>query len=84
MKSLVTTQANAVIHDVIDLMSDITIKNSGKVVKTIGDEVMCRFSKVDNAFITASVIQEMLQNRPKVSGFKDKSQNRDAYWTGAC
>ena len=64
------TQANAVIHDVIDMMSDIIIKNSGKVVKTIGDEVMCRFSKVDNAFITASVIQEMLQNRPRVSGSK--------------
>lgn len=63
-------QANAVIHDVIDMMSDITIKNSGKIVKTIGDEVMCRFSKVDNAFITASVIQEMLQNRPRVSGSK--------------
>ena len=63
-------QANAVIHDVIDMMSDIIIKNSGKVVKTIGDEVMCRFSKVDNAFITASVIQEMLQNRPRVSGSK--------------
>lgn len=63
-------QANAVIHDVIKLMSDITIKNSGKVVKTIGDEVMCRFSKVDNAFITASVIQELLQNRPRVAGSK--------------
>lgn len=63
-------RANAIIHDVINLMSDITKKNSGKVVKTIGDEVMCRFSKVDNAFITASVIQEMLENRPRVSGFK--------------
>lgn len=65
-------QANAIIHDVIDMMSDVTIKNSGKVVKTIGDEVMCRFSKADYAFTTASVIQEMLNNRPKVSGVKIK------------
>ena len=63
-------QANAIIHEVIQLMSDITIKNSGQVVKTIGDEVMCRFNNADNAFTTASVIQEMLQNRPKVSGVK--------------
>lgn len=62
--------ANAIIHDVLEMMSDITIKNSGKVVKTIGDEIMCRFSKADNAFITASVIQEMLHNRPKVNGVK--------------
>ncbi|MFW2372091.1 MAG: adenylate/guanylate cyclase domain-containing protein [Gammaproteobacteria bacterium] len=62
--------ANAIIHDIIDMMSDITIKNSGKIVKTIGDEIMCRFHKADNAFITASVIQEMLQNRPKVNGAK--------------
>ncbi|MCW8956355.1 MAG: FHA domain-containing protein [Gammaproteobacteria bacterium] len=62
--------ANTIIHDVIDLMSEVTAKNSGTVVKTIGDEVMCRFSKPDHAFTTASVIQEMLQNRPKVSGVK--------------
>lgn len=65
-------QANAIIHEVIDMMSDVTKKNSGKVVKTIGDEVMCHFSKADYAFTTASVIQEMLQNRPKVNGIKVK------------
>lgn len=63
-------QANIIIHGVLELMADITYKNSGTVVKTIGDEVMCRFSKADDAFTAASVIQETFLNHPTISGFK--------------
>lgn len=63
-------QANRIINDVIFMMSKVTEKNSGVFVKTIGDELMCRFSDADHAVTTASVIQEMLQNRPAENGFK--------------
>ena len=56
-------QANAIINDVINMMSEVTVKNSGTVVKTIGDEVMCRFSSADHAFTAACTIQEMLTKR---------------------
>ena len=63
-------QANRIIDDVITMMSELTEKYLGTVVKTIGDEIMCRFSKADQAFTTASIIQDMLQKRPADLGVK--------------
>lgn len=63
-------QANRIVDDVILMMSDVAEKNSGVLVKTIGDEIMCRFSDADQAFSTATVIQERLQNRPAENSFK--------------
>lgn len=54
-------KANQVISAVIDLMQDATRLNSGIVIKTIGDEVMCRFSSADDAANTAIQIQEKLE-----------------------
>ena len=62
------SQANAIISDVIQFMSDITRQNSGTVIKTIGDEVMCKFYKVDDAINAASMIQEELDRRPPING----------------
>ena len=63
-------QANRIVDDVILIMSEVTEKNAGVLVKTIGDELMCHFSDANQAVTTASVIQEILQNRPAENGFK--------------
>ncbi len=69
-ESLGDKKANQIIHGIIQLMAEVTENNSGYVVKTIGDEIMCRFNTADDAFITASVIQEALHNRPRVENIK--------------
>ncbi len=63
-------QANRLINTVIQQMSEITEKNAGRVIKTIGDEVMCCFERADQAFTTANLIQETLQHRPPENGIK--------------
>jgi len=52
--------AKNIIDEVITMMSDFTRMNSGIVIKTIGDEVMCRFDDVNDAVDTACEIQEKL------------------------
>ena len=37
------TKAKNAIENCINLMSDVTVRKKGLVIKTIGDEVMCRF-----------------------------------------
>ena len=63
-------QANRIIHDVIMEMIEVTQKNAGVLVKTIGDEVMCRFGNANNALTAANSIQEMLQKRQPDNGIK--------------
>jgi len=53
--------ANSVISEVIELMQTSVVNNQGTVIKTIGDEVMCRFSSADNAANAAIQIQEKLE-----------------------
>ena len=53
--------ANSVISEVMVMMKDSTRKFSGIVIKTIGDEVMCRFPSTDNAAKAAIQIQEKLE-----------------------
>jgi hypothetical protein len=53
--------ANSIISEVIDLMVSSTTSNTGKVIKTIGDEVMCRFDDANDAANAAVEIQEKLQ-----------------------
>ena len=52
--------AKSIIDEVIGMMSEYTRMNSGIVIKTIGDEVMCRFDDVNDAVDTACEIQEKL------------------------
>jgi len=63
-------RANQLIQGVIQLMTDLTRKNSGTLIKTIGDEVMCRFPQADQAFTCANLIQEILHNRPPENQLK--------------
>ncbi|MDH5738071.1 MAG: adenylate/guanylate cyclase domain-containing protein [Gammaproteobacteria bacterium] len=57
--------ANQLIGRVMDMMSDLTHSFDGQVVKTIGDEIMCRFSSVDNCVKAARQIQEELARHQK-------------------
>jgi len=45
----------------LDIMRDITLENRGVVVKTIGDEVMARFSTPEDACSAATAIQRECQ-----------------------
>ena len=53
--------ANSIISEVLELMLDSTKAYSGTVIKTIGDEVMCRFDNANDAANAAVHIQEKLQ-----------------------
>ena len=53
--------ANSIISEVIELMQVATRTNSGTVIKTIGDEVMCRFTSADDCARAAIQIQEKLE-----------------------
>ncbi|MDQ7048689.1 MAG: adenylate/guanylate cyclase domain-containing protein [Enterobacterales bacterium] len=52
--------ANQIISKVLHLMQTIAEAHQGRLVKTIGDEIMCRFDEVDMAAKTAIAIQEKL------------------------
>jgi len=52
--------ANQIISKVLNLMQTIAEANQGQLIKTIGDEIMCRFDKVDMAAKAAIAIQEKL------------------------
>ncbi len=54
------TQARNLIAAGIDLMSSVAKSAHGQVVKTIGDEVMCRFNKPDRAARAAICMQETI------------------------
>ena len=57
-------KASKIINDVLELMFEIINQHDGVVIKTIGDEVMCRFPLADNAIETACEIHETLDTRP--------------------
>ncbi len=53
--------ANSVISEVLQLMQNATELHHGVVIKTIGDEVMCRFNTATDCANAAVLIQEKLQ-----------------------
>jgi len=57
-------KASKIVNDVLELMSDIISQHEGVVIKTIGDEVMCRFLHAENAVDAACEIHETLDMRP--------------------
>lgn len=50
--------AHRVIGKAMELMSEITRLHQGQVIKTSGDEIMCRFPTADDCVRTAAQIQE--------------------------
>jgi len=57
-------QANQIINGAIQFVSNIINQHQGVIVKTIGDEVMCRFSCVDNALNCACEIHKQMEKQP--------------------
>ena len=51
-------KAKAIIGNCIDLMADITKRNKGIVIKTIGDEIMSRFPTAEDGVTASCSIQE--------------------------
>lgn len=54
------TEAKAIIGKSIDLMADITGRFNGIVIKTIGDEIMCRFPSATEGVNACCQIQEAI------------------------
>lgn len=63
-------QAKSMIDECIVLMRDIVGRYGGRVVKTIGDEVMCVLPDADSACIAATDMQLKVSVLPAVSGIQ--------------
>ncbi|MBL4607062.1 MAG: FHA domain-containing protein [Pseudomonadales bacterium] len=57
-------KASSIINNALALMTDIVTSHAGTLIKTIGDEVMCRFYNIDNAVEAACEINEKLLHSP--------------------
>jgi len=64
------TSANQIIGDAITLVSGIINNHHGVIVKTIGDEVMCRFSTADDALRCACEIEDEIDQQPANFGIR--------------
>lgn len=62
------TQAKAMIDECIALMRGITNRYGGRVIKTIGDEVMCVLPDADSGCLAATDMQLKISSLPMVSG----------------
>lgn len=67
-EALGDTAAFVAVRGCIDLLQDITKAFDGRVVKTIGDGVMCVFPAADAAAMAASEMQMRISRRPNEGG----------------
>lgn len=58
------TKASKIVNSVLAMMTDIVNQHAGTLIKTIGDEVMCRFYDVNNAAEAACEIHEKMEKEP--------------------
>jgi class 3 adenylate cyclase len=65
-------RAKAMIDDALAVMKAITIQQGGRVIKTIGDEIMCVFPGADRGFIAACDMQTRVDALPIADGAKRK------------
>ena len=56
--------ARAVVDACLSLVTGVVERFRGRVVKTIGDEVMCVFRRADDAVMAASEMQSSVEKRP--------------------
>lgn len=64
------TRAKGLIDECIGLMRHIVERYGGRVVKTIGDEVMCVLPHADNACLAATDMQLRISGLPELPGVK--------------
>src|ERR1700759_5648311 len=65
-------RAKAMIDEALAVMKAVTAQQQGRVIKTIGDEVMCVFDTPDRGFIAASDMQARIDGLPVADGAKRK------------
>jgi len=52
--------ARGIVNACLALMSGVVVRCNGRIIKTIGDEVMCAFARADDAVLAASEIQAQI------------------------
>ena len=62
--------AKKLVDEVLAALTIITRRHSGRVVKTIGDEVMCVFTDAARGFYAAADMQQKIDSMPVVGGSK--------------
>ena len=61
------TKAQASISDLLDLIAETIGRHQGTVIKTIGDEIMCRFDDPSPAIAAAADVQTEIDLQSKIS-----------------
>ena len=56
-KTLGDIPARGIVNACLALMSGVIVRFNGRIIKTIGDEIMCAFARADDAVLAASEIQ---------------------------
>lgn len=64
------TQAKAMVDECIGIMRAVVAKYGGRVIKTIGDEVMCVLPQADTGLLAATDMQTKVSALPVVSNVK--------------
>lgn len=62
--------AKRLIDEALTALAAVTKQHGGRVIKTIGDEIMCLFPAAEKGFHAANGMQKMIDSLPKVSGTK--------------
>ncbi len=60
-KTLGDVPARGIVNSCLALMSSVIVHFKGRIVKTIGDEIMCAFARPDDAVLAASEIQVQIE-----------------------
>jgi class 3 adenylate cyclase len=60
-------KARQLIYACLSLMTDVTAKHNGSVIKTIGDEIMCTFPIANDAAAAAEAMQRGLKNTSQIT-----------------
>jgi adenylate cyclase len=69
-ETLGDAQAKALIDECLDTMRTVIERHAGRVIKTIGDEIMCTFPDADRGHLAAIDMQLKVAGLPIVSGLK--------------
>ncbi|MGH8664639.1 MAG: adenylate/guanylate cyclase domain-containing protein, partial [Burkholderiales bacterium] len=60
--------AKTLVDECLDIMRSVTVRRGGRVIKTIGDELMCVFHAADRGSLAATDKQLAVSTWPAASG----------------
>ncbi len=69
------TAAQRVIAQALGILTDVVHKQEGTVVKSIGDEIMCRFNDTGRAAQAAVEMQRVLKDASRMNAFENQTIN---------